>query len=419
MKNILFIVHCIPFPLSSGGRQAIFNSIISIQEHHNLFITYPFEETIQNRIYQKEFERIVGPNVKLLPYVGKTPIIKKTNVPIKKRIVEKLRLCLEKISPSTVIRHNPYYNWIEELFPKSVPFSAFINNIIEQNNIDIVQCEMLRNLAFVLDLPQSVRKVFVHHELGFVRHELELSKINNDFFDGNAYLQAAKIMEVGLLNRFDKIITLSHIDSKKLKEAGVTSSISDSFAVVKSSSFVEYTSEQYKEIAFIGPDNHLPNVAGLNWFLDNCWQSLLNIDKKYQLSIIGLWSEENKKILSIKHKNLRFLGFVENLDKALQDKILIVPITIGSGIRMKILEASTRGIPFVSTTIGAEGIPVVHQTHCLLADTPDEFINSILALKDPELRIRLVSNANQMVNTYYSLDALGKNRLKIYDSLYE
>ena len=113
------------------------------------------------------------------------------------------------------------------------------------------------------------------------------------------------------------------------------------------------------------------------------------------------------------------MGFVENLESAIQNTIMIVPITIGSGIRMKILEASSLGIPFVSTSIGAEGIPIETSKHCLIADNPFDFVEAIIQLKDKEKRFMFTQNAYQLINEKYSLPALRKNRIMLYSSLFE
>ena len=112
------------------------------------------------------------------------------------------------------------------------------------------------------------------------------------------------------------------------------------------------------------------------------------------------------------------MGFVDDLESAIQNTIMIVPITIGSGIRMKILEAANLGIPFVSTSVGAEGIPVLSGRHCLLADDPSDFVDAILQLKDHEKRAMFIQNAHQLIETNYSLEALRRNRRALYASIF-
>ena len=414
-KNILLIVHCLPYPLNSGGRQAIFNGILAIKDDYNIFITYPDTDTAQDRIDKQAFLTAIGENVKLLPFVNNNTIEKRSFV---QKVSCKMIALLNKICKTKQVPPNPYSYWIEEVLPKSKSYIDNIRNIIKDCNIDAVQCEMVRNLPLVLSLPCNVKTIFVHHELGFTRHQLELESLSSDFYDGQTICNWAKCLEISLLNKFDHVVTLSSTDSRKLRDAGVTTRIHDSFAIVKSSQVANLVSDNPLELSFVGPDNHIPNIVGLKWFLDKCLTRLLQADANYHLRIIGKWSEKNITSLSALYPNVSFMGFVENLESAIQNTIMIVPITIGSGIRMKILEAAKLGIPFVSTTIGAEGIPVQSGKHCLLADDPSDFVDAILQLKDHNKRAMFIQKAHQLIGDNFSLFSLKRNRLALYASIF-
>lgn len=416
-QNILFIIHRLPYPLSSGGKQALFNGIMAVKDHYNIFITYPEDSGKDTKTNQDQFNKLLGGNITILPY----PTDKEKTAPKPKNLLQRL---VGKINTSingapSIKPKNPFSYWIEELLPKSPQSINHILGIIEEHHIDIVQCEMLCNLSFVHVLPPRVKTIFVHHELGFVRHELELQNRKSDLFDGQSFAMCSKSLEIGQLNRYDCVVTLSPIDKQKLIESGVTTKIEESFAVVNAKENPSLLSDWKYELTFVGPDNHEPNLVGLNWFLENCWEKLLQLDSRYQLTIIGKWTERNITKLSAKYKNLRFAGFVDDLEDALHNTVMIVPITVGSGIRMKILEAANIGIPFISTSVGAEGIPVSSGTHCLIADTSEDFILAIERMKDNTLRDSFIHQANLMVRKHYSIDALRQNRLSIYQSLYE
>ena len=274
-KNILLIVHCLPYPLNSGGRQAIFNGILAIKDDYNIFITYPDTDTAQDRIDKQAFLTAIGENVKLLPFVNNNTIEKRSFV---QKVSCKMIALLNKICKTKQVPPNPYSYWIEELLHKSKSYIDHIRNIFTECNIDAVQCEMVRNLPLVLSLPCNVKTIFVHHELGFTRHQLELESLSSDFYDGQTICNWAKCLEISLLNKFDHIVTLSSTDSRKLRDAGVTTQIHDSFAIVKSSQVANLVSDNPLELSFVGPDNHIPNIVGLKWFLDNCWTRLLQAD---------------------------------------------------------------------------------------------------------------------------------------------
>ena len=223
--------------------------------------------------------------------------------------------------------------------------------------------------------------------------------------------------EIQLLNKFDRIITLSSKDTQKLKDAGVDVEITTSFAVVNTGFNLSVESNDPYTLSFVGPSNHEPNYLGIVWFLENCWHELRSYNRKYNLRIIGKWSNEHQKMILSKYKGISFLGFVPDLASAIRNTIMIVPIRIGSGIRMKILEASTLGVPFVSTSVGAEGIPVENGRDCIIADSPADFVSGIKRMADSNLRTVLSRNAKGMVMRNYSMEAFERNRKNVIDQL--
>lgn len=415
-KKILFILPWLPYPLNSGGKQAIFNGILAIKEEMDIYITYPEDSNMPCEVEKESLIKKINGNITILPFIIANNNVKKT---FKERLAGRIHRELDRFCPPRPRHINPYSYWIEELLPKPKDYIDHVLSIIKQHDIDIVQCEMLRNLAFVQSLPPTVKTVFVHHEIGFVRHQLELETLKDDKYDGNAYMGSSQALEVAQLNCYDSVVTLSPIDSDKLKRAGVCTKIQDSFAIVTKHDRPIDATQNNKHLAFVGPDIHGPNYLGIEWFLNNCWQKLLAIDPSYHFTIIGKWSKRNVDELSAKYPNLTFSGFVDNLEEALQDTIMIVPLTVGSGIRMKILEASSIGIPFVSTSIGAEGIPLASGTHCLIADNPEDFVDAIIQMQNEELRQKCIQNAHQLVEEHYSLPALVQNRIAIYNNLYQ
>ena len=131
--------------------------------------------------------------------------------------------------------------------------------------------------------------------------------------------------------------------------------------------------------------------------------------KKYNITIffIGFWSKRTQKQWSSKYKNLDFLGFVENLHNCLSGSISIVPITIGSGIRMKILEAVMMGIPFVSIEVGVDGLPFRDSEDCFICNEAADFAHKILMLKnDFALQQQFVKSANEKIKTSFSPEKL-------------
>ena len=272
---------------------------------------------------------------------------------------------------------------------------------------------MIPHIDLVLTLPSHIKKIFVHHELRFIRNQLYLSTCNTTHYK-KAIVELEYIKEIYLLNKYDQIITLSSIDKDKLIQHGVKVPVHTSFAVVKSQEDTKHPGLYNKILSFIGPEAHEPNKIGLKWFLKNCWSILKKKDASYQLHIIGKWSTNTSQKWSEEYKDIKFLGYVPDLLNAINNTTMIVPITIGSGIRMKILEAMSNKIPFVSTYIGAEGIPVINGKNCFLTDDCNEFVNCILKLEDNNIRNEFKESSYRIIKEKYSLEALTKNRMQLY-----
>ncbi|MGH9453075.1 MAG: glycosyltransferase, partial [Terriglobia bacterium] len=98
--------------------------------------------------------------------------------------------------------------------------------------------------------------------------------------------------------------------------------------------------------------------------------------------------------------------------------VYIVPLRIGGGTRLKIFEAMAMGKPVVSTTVGAEGLPVQDKRDILLADDPQEFADAVVQLlHSPDLRSRIGTAARALVESGYSWAAIGTRFGEILDSV--
>jgi glycosyltransferase involved in cell wall biosynthesis len=87
--------------------------------------------------------------------------------------------------------------------------------------------------------------------------------------------------------------------------------------------------------------------------------------------------------------------------------VYVVPLRIGGGSRLKILEALAMGRAVVSTSVGAEGLDVEHDRHILLADDPQGFAETVLRLlNDPARCLALASEGRRLVEQSYGWDAL-------------
>ena len=410
MKNILFILPFLPYPLKSGGHQAIFNGIKAVVGNYNIFITYDEDATEENPSKQNDFIKELGGHIKIIPYKKQ---LNKNSVSfafrcyvafwnLKEKIKKKLGLVKET--------YNPFFFQINIVDNKRI---LFLNDIIREYGIDIVQCEMISSISDVLVLPPNVKKIYVQHQIDYIRCQLDLKEkgLSDNF---KKELEECKNNEIFLLNRFDAIIALSEYDKKVMQQDGVIPPILVSPAIVSTSIKPFVFRPKRKTLSFVGPSMHYPNVTGILWFLKKCWTELKQRDPEFKLQIIGEWDNQLKEEIQKRYPEIVFHGFVSNLEEHIENTIMIVPINIGSGIRMKILEAASLGIPVVSTTIGAQGLPLKDSVDCFITDNPQIFVEDILKLNDVKIQETMAKRAQEKISQQFSLDSLKEKRLYIY-----
>ncbi|MBE2225427.1 MAG: glycosyltransferase, partial [Anaerolineae bacterium] len=153
-------------------------------------------------------------------------------------------------------------------------------------------------------------------------------------------------------------------------------------------------------LIFTGPFSYHANYEAMVWFLGKVYPLILAQVPDVELTITG--DSLGKPLPEIDNVNL--VGFVDDIQSLITSSwISIVPLQIGGGTRLKILEAMALHTPVVSTTKGAEGLDCKPGENILIADEPIDFANAILTLlKTPNLRNSLVENAYQLVSENYN-----------------
>ena len=405
-KKFLFILPFYPWPLVSGGHQAVFNGIRTVARDAEVHIVYYAGQRDANRKWHSVLEQQIGGDVSIHPYVDKVGKWTKA-------------VAFRKISNKICKRVDYTSYFIHAIKLHDEAFYDYINELIQTYRIDLVQVEMVQNLDCVLTLPEDVKKVFVHHELCFVRNQQFLSRYGEGTYNRALYEQE-RINEISLLNRFDLVMTLSETDKVKLLEAGVTVPVCSSFAIVstKPAALTDLAGGSHR-IVYVGPESHNPNKLGLNWFLEKVWPLVREMDASFTLEIVGQWSQATVSAWTRQYPNVVFKGFVEDLSAAVAGRTMVVPILVGSGIRMKILEAMSLGVPFVSTVVGAEGIPVKDGVHGFITDDPSTFAEDIIKAEDPLVRSLFIGNGLQLIRDHFSEEALIQNRRQVYGQLFK
>lgn len=151
------------------------------------------------------------------------------------------------------------------------------------------------------------------------------------------------------------------------------------------------------EIVFSGNLEYHPNRSAIDYFHRNIWPSLSSQWPDLVWRLVGRNHERCIKQFA-REPRIKVEGPVDDAIRALaSSKVAIAPILAGSGTRIKIIEAWAAGLPVVSTSLGAEGLPGERGKHLLIADSPTEFAEGVSSLLgNSELSAHLGSNGRQL-----------------------
>lgn len=152
-------------------------------------------------------------------------------------------------------------------------------------------------------------------------------------------------------------------------------------------------------LIFTGSFRYHANYEAMVWFLTEVYPIILDQEGGVRLTITG--DHANLPLPSA--RNVVLSGYVDDIRGLIASSwVSLVPIQIGGGTRLKILEAMALRTPVVTTSKGAEGLGACHGEHLLIADTPQAYAEAVLLLLcDPELRHRLSEKAYQFVAEHY------------------
>jgi glycosyltransferase involved in cell wall biosynthesis len=161
-----------------------------------------------------------------------------------------------------------------------------------------------------------------------------------------------------------------------------------------------------REVLTLGSLHYAPNAEGIRWFVRQVFPAIRERVGGVRLTIAGR-NPPGDLLRAAKDSGgtVSVTGYVENLEPLLRRSgVVVVPVLSGSGMRVRILEALSRGMPVVTTTIGAEGIEARPGTDLLVADEPEDFAAAVVrVLREPETAALLSANGRRLAETRYDV----------------
>lgn len=210
--------------------------------------------------------------------------------------------------------------------------------------------------------------------------------------------------------RFAHVIAVSPVDAEVMRREYAAASV----GCVPTGVDLEYFSPSARrlpdsrELVFVGSMDWMPNEEGVRWFATEIFPHIQQRIPGVRLTVVGRNPSPGVLELAARNRAIEVTGTVADVRPYLERAaVCIVPLRIGGGTRLKIYEAMAMGTPVVSTTIGAEGLPLQNGEHLLIADTTDEQVAAVCTLlTDKDRAAALAACALRHVRQHCSWEAV-------------
>ena len=169
------------------------------------------------------------------------------------------------------------------------------------------------------------------------------------------------------------------------------------------------------EIVFVGPMSWAPNWDAMVYFLNEIWPLLRSLKPALTFNLVGKCLPHQRRLLA-KHDGVNLLGRVDDIRPYLSRAgCYVVPIRVGGGTRIKILDAWAMGKAVVSTPVGCEGLEYTDGKDILVRSNAKEFAQAVSSvLEDVALRRRLEVEARKLALRRYDWRVLGQHMRSLY-----
>jgi GT2 family glycosyltransferase/ubiquinone/menaquinone biosynthesis C-methylase UbiE len=169
------------------------------------------------------------------------------------------------------------------------------------------------------------------------------------------------------------------------------------------------------KLLFVGGFKHQPNVDGIVWFCDTVAPLLRAGGTAFELKIVG--SNPNETVMALAQADIDVVGFVsdEALDAHYREAdIVIAPLRYGAGVKGKVVEAMARGVPIVTTDVGAQGIDQ-GGAFLFLGNEPEDFARQVARASEVDTARPRIREAVGFVRENYSQDAMKRMFRSVLD----
>ena len=397
--NILFVSATVPYPAIDGGRIRVLNLVSRLCRIHKVvfltFATAPHD--------QQGIEHLRGMGIEVIGVRASC---------IESPVGAALRSFIRR-RPLTVAKYC------------SAEMIGTLKNLLKERRFDIVHFEMLHTGQFLADLKSGNGDICstvlgeqnIDSRVWYRLFKAEPNPLKKLIF----YWQYKKFtnFEIRTCPQFDLCICVSEQDQEDLNSLcpGIAT------AIVPNGVDLDYFSpvdgkEDEESLVFTGSMDWHPNEDAVLYFCNQIFPIIRSRLPAAKFTVVG--SNPSDRVLRLKDlEGVDVTGSVEDVRPYISDAaVYVVPLRIGGGTRLKILQALAMKKAIVSTAIGCEGLDLEPGKNLLVSDKPQDFAASVIQLiEDKGLQKKLGEDGNMRIRERYSWDVIIQRLEAAYKSL--
>ena len=220
------------------------------------------------------------------------------------------------------------------------------------------------------------------------------------------------------LTEFDAHLVVSDEDADRLHAVDSSARVFVIENGVDGSQYASEVSAAKNRVVFVGSMDYHANIDGARSFARHAWPRLRKSKPELVCTIVGRHPSPRVRELSA-IPGIEVTGRVEDVRPYYREAIAaIVPLNVGGGSRLKILEAMAAGVPVVSTVRGAEGLTVTTNENIVLVDSIEELAAAVVRIIDDQnLRQHLIEGGKKLVAEHYDWSNIGAKLFAHYQKL--
>ena len=388
-RKILIITNRVPYPLNDGGNLAVHAMIEGYKMsgwHVYLLAMNTSRHSVKNEVLAGLYKDIEG-----FEWMDINNDVKPFNV-VKNYLFSK------------EAEH------VERFYQK--PFEDKIIDILTRYKPDVVQVESVYLTTYLPAIKQhsdAVKVLRMHNIEYHIWHGLSAKTTNNikkKYFIN--LTERLKSFERESWKKYDLVLPITEKDAFHVRRLEkINDLIVAPFSLELSN--IPVMNPDARWVGYhLGAMDWIPNRDGMRWFLEEVWPKIHNAIPRFEFYFAGRNMPQEFKDMNI--DGVHCVEHVEDANEFISDKkILIVPISSGGGIRVKILEAMAAGKVVITTPDGIKGIEAKAGEHYLMARKPEDFVRLVrwCLLNKPKAE-EMAERGRQLVNSKYEYGSVIK-----------